>query len=27
LPVVDEDVRELQRRYEEALPGRLAVND
>jgi phosphoribosylformylglycinamidine synthase subunit PurL len=27
LPVVDEDVRELQRRYEEALPGRLAVNE
>jgi phosphoribosylformylglycinamidine synthase len=27
MPVVDEDVRELERRYEEALPKRLAVND
>jgi phosphoribosylformylglycinamidine synthase len=27
VPVVDEDVRELERRYEEALPKRLAVND
>jgi len=27
MPVVDEDVRELERRYEEALPRRLAVND
>jgi selenophosphate synthetase-related protein len=27
LPVVDEDVLELQQRYEEALPRRLAVND
>jgi phosphoribosylformylglycinamidine synthase len=27
MPVVDEDVRELERRYEEALPKRLAIND
>jgi phosphoribosylformylglycinamidine synthase len=27
MPVVDEDVHELERRYEEALPKRLAVND
>jgi phosphoribosylformylglycinamidine synthase subunit PurL len=27
MPVVDEDVRELERRYEEALPKRLAVNE